>query len=349
MSERSKATRGEGGPGFEMLEAAFLLVLLTAAIALGIHWFSSRSASAPIDAPSADLLSHPSVQREVQKKERLRAAAALRSHAAKPEDGRRLPEGQTAAKKWIVLDLGLRPSPGAYSLEPSEWKLTICTPSGNLAVLSMDDILALGVRQYAEQTWHCVTGWSALALTFEGVPLASVLAHPKVLASAGGVEPQWTWLFQRAADGYTVPVLREDALGAEAGADAFLALTHAGEPLPLEHGGPRLVFPALFGWKSAKWLTRIELAPSYSPGFWEKCGCHARGRVARNERFREGWSAAIWYWLAAAPGVYRRFGGYEVWIFVIQSGGRVLGTIVDRFTSLHAVPARDARRGDAPR
>ena len=48
-----------------------------------------------------------------------------------------------------------------------------------------------------------------------------------------------------------------------------------GEPLTTEHGGPvRLVVPSRYFWKSAKWLTGIELAAADRPGFWERYGYH---------------------------------------------------------------------------
>ncbi len=40
----------------------------------------------------------------------------------------------------------------------------------------------------------------------------------------------------------------------------LLALSHDGEPLTPEHGGPvRLLVPHLYFWKSAKWVTGFEL------------------------------------------------------------------------------------------
>ncbi len=40
--------------------------------------------------------------------------------------------------------------------------------------------------------------------------------------------------------------------------------------LPREHGVIRMVAPKLFGWKSAKWLVKLEFADSIkSMGFWE--------------------------------------------------------------------------------
>ena len=65
-----------------------------------------------------------------------------------------------------------------------------------------------------------------------------------------------------------------------------MAFTHNGEPLTPEHGGPvRLLVPHLYLWKSAKWLTGIELLDEDEAGFWEQNGYHMRGDPWTEERF----------------------------------------------------------------
>jgi DMSO/TMAO reductase YedYZ molybdopterin-dependent catalytic subunit len=62
-----------------------------------------------------------------------------------------------------------------------------------------------------------------------------------------------------------------------------------GEPLEPSHGYPvRLVVPARYGWKSAKWVTGVELMSENRPGFWELNGYHMRGDPWREERFSHG-------------------------------------------------------------
>ena len=260
-------------------------------------------------------LSHPSVVAEVARKRR-----AMRAPPSRAEPG--LPRGQARARRWIVLDLGLRPSPGTFAIERDLWRLRVTGPGGE-AMLSLLDIEALGVIR-RDAHWHCVTGWSALGLAFDGVPLARLLAMPAVAAVSGG---GWTWLEQRSADGYAVPVARADAEDA----DNFFAVGLEGAPLPMEHGGPRLVLPKLYGWKSAKWLCELRFATAYPPGFWERLGCHARGRVAHEERFAAGWTAWLWGLLAGAPGLYRRLFGHDVWVWVMQAGGAALGAAISRW------------------
>ena len=67
--------------------------------------------------------------------------------------------------------------------------------------------------------------------------------------------------------------------------DALVALTHDGQPLSLEHGGPaRLIVPQLYAWKSAKWVAAIEFRETDEAGFWEENGYHMRGDPWKEER-----------------------------------------------------------------
>ena len=82
---------------------------------------------------------------------------------------------------------------------------------------------------------------------------------------------------------------------------AFLALSFAdGSPIPLEHGGPRIVLPHLFGWKSCKWLHSVQFLDEQAMGFWERLGCHMRGRVELGERWAPR-SKSVWDFLVCLP------------------------------------------------
>ena len=53
-----------------------------------------------------------------------------------------------------------------------------------------------------------------------------------------------------------------------------------------EHGGPcRLLVPHLYLWKSAKWVSGIELRHDDEPGFWETLGYHNYGDPWREQRY----------------------------------------------------------------
>jgi DMSO/TMAO reductase YedYZ molybdopterin-dependent catalytic subunit len=70
--------------------------------------------------------------------------------------------------------------------------------------------------------------------------------------------------------------------------NTILAYGVNGSSLPLRHGFPaRIVIPRLFGYKSAKYVERIELSDSPIDGFWVERGYPYDGEVPA-ERLREG-------------------------------------------------------------
>jgi DMSO/TMAO reductase YedYZ molybdopterin-dependent catalytic subunit len=127
--------------------------------------------------------------------------------------------------------------------------------------------------------FHCVTRWSRLDNLWEGVSTREIVER------AGGLLPEAKFVLVHAYDsGWTTNLPVEDFLSE----DALVALTHDGEPLSLEHGGPaRLVIPRLYAWKSAKWVAAIEFLAEDRPGFWERNGYHRHGDPWKEERF--GW------------------------------------------------------------
>ncbi len=48
----------------------------------------------------------------------------------------------------------------------------------------------------------------------------------------------------------------------------------------------RLLVPHLYFWKSAKWITRLELMDRDRPGFWEQNGYHDRGDPWLEQRYQ---------------------------------------------------------------
>ena len=68
--------------------------------------------------------------------------------------------------------------------------------------------------------------------------------------------------------------------------DVLFAWSHDGQPLEAIHGGPlRLVVPKLYAWKSAKWVSGLELLEHDRRGFWEERGYHNRGEPFAEERY----------------------------------------------------------------
>jgi DMSO/TMAO reductase YedYZ molybdopterin-dependent catalytic subunit len=110
---------------------------------------------------------------------------------------------------------------------------------------------------------------------FEGVPVEAVLRR-------AGVKPEAAFAMVHAAQDYTTNLPLAD-LDLPAN---LLAFRHNGEPLPPEHGGPvRLLVPHRYFWKSAKWVTGLELLAEDGPGLWEQNGYHMRGDPWLEERY----------------------------------------------------------------
>jgi hypothetical protein len=118
-------------------------------------------------------------------------------------------------------------------------------------------------RRVQVSDFHCVTGWSVYKNTWEGIPLSQLLAQ-------AGVKPEAKFVKFYSGDGeYT------DALSLEQAAmdDVMVAVLHDGKPIRRDYGGPaRLIVPKMYGYKSVKWLVRIELIDNSHIGYWEERG-----------------------------------------------------------------------------
>ena len=151
---------------------------------------------------------------------------------------------------------------------------------------------------------HCVAGWSAVGLKWEGVAFQDVyhLVIEPVLAVGARVR----YVVFVGLDGYRSIVALEDALAD----NVLLVDTLDGRALTADHGAPvRLVSPDQYGFISTKYLCRIELYRSEPTGFYHPTKSiqralrtvrpHRRARVWREERHRY-----VPSWLARP--VYRR-------------------------------------------
>jgi DMSO/TMAO reductase YedYZ molybdopterin-dependent catalytic subunit len=119
----------------------------------------------------------------------------------------------------------------------------------------------------------CVEGWSAIG-KFGGVPLAKVLSLVKPSADARFVIFH---CFDR--DDSNNPYYESLNLHQAAHPQTVLALDLNDKPLDPDHGAPvRLKIPTQLGYKSAKWVERIELVANFknvlggNGGYWEDQG-----------------------------------------------------------------------------
>ncbi|HEY5276804.1 MAG TPA: molybdopterin-dependent oxidoreductase, partial [Coriobacteriia bacterium] len=124
---------------------------------------------------------------------------------------------------------------------------------------------------------HCVTRWSKLDTTWEGVPIRTILEMAQV-------RPEATHVLVHSEQGYTTNM----PLEVLDDADVLLADRYEGQPLEPEHGYPlRLVVPKRYFWKSAKWVRGLEFLDHDIRGFWERYGYNNDGDPWKEERFSE--------------------------------------------------------------
>jgi DMSO/TMAO reductase YedYZ molybdopterin-dependent catalytic subunit len=189
-----------------------------------------------------------------------------------------LPPGQRAVAGFPRFGTHLHRPPPPVPAEP------VIAVGGALAEPLVVPISALETlpRRQLRADFHCVAGWSATDLAWEGVPFATFYATQ--------VEPRLpgtpvTHVVFEGLDGYRSIVLLEDALAD----DVLLADRLDGKPLDSDHGAPvRLVSPAQYGFISTKHLCRIEFhaASPPDPDRWSPLAAHRRARVWHEERHR---------------------------------------------------------------
>ena len=118
--------------------------------------------------------------------------------------------------------------------------------------LPLTELAALPRRELTAD-FHCVAGWSATGLQWEGVAFATF--YRRVIEPALKPGPAITHLVFGGLDGFQSSVFIEDALAE----DVLIADRLDGSPLDSDHGAPaRLVSPSQYGYISTKHLCRIE-------------------------------------------------------------------------------------------
>ena len=183
----------------------------------------------------------------------------------------RLPPGQyDTGSNWPVLSAEVTPN-----LATDTWTFTIDGLVEQPTTWSWDEIHALPESTYSGDI-HCVTTWSKLGMEWSGVSVDTLLAIARPLPTAA-------FVLARSHTGYTTNLPLADVTGGM----AWVAWEVDGEPLARDHGGPaRLLVPHLYFWKSAKWVSGMQLLDHDEPGFWEGYGYHNYGDPWKEQRYR---------------------------------------------------------------
>ena len=185
------------------------------------------------------------------------------------QEGLDVPPGQYVTEKFPVLTFGPTPR-----IDLETWQFRAFGLVEEEVTLTWGEFMSLE-KITVDAAFHCVTQWSRLENTWEGVLFAGVMKLIKPRTEA-------KYVMVHCHGGYTTN-LSLDALLDD---DVLFAYSHDGEPLAPEHGGPlRLVVPKRYGWKSAKWVNGLEFAAEDAPGFWEARGYHMNGDPLEEQRF----------------------------------------------------------------
>lgn len=208
--------------------------------------------------------------------------------------GRTLQSGADRVSAWIgtagdSAGLGdLLPGAGGfryYSVtgsvpapSPTEYRLRV---DGLVARARTYDLAALHTLPQVTLTrdFQCVTGWRVPGVTWSGVRLRDLL-------DAAGVGPRAAAVRFGSFDGaYTESLTLEQARRDDVLVAHTMSEGSGSRPAPIrhEHGGPvRLFVAPMYGYKSAKWLQRIEVVDKVVPGFWEQRGYDVDAWVGRS-------------------------------------------------------------------
>lgn len=186
-------------------------------------------------------------------------------------DPKRVPPGQFLVTDWPVLTYG--PTPRTNVLD---WTFRVEGLVDKPQKWSWEEFNKLPKTKITTDI-HCVTRWSKLDTTWEGVSADYLLGE-------AGVQREAKFVVAFCDGGYTTNLPLADVLNGQ----AMVAYTFGDAPLEAQHGGPaRFFVPHLYLWKSAKWVRGLRLVAKDEPGFWEQNGYNNHGDPWKEERYWE--------------------------------------------------------------
>jgi DMSO/TMAO reductase YedYZ molybdopterin-dependent catalytic subunit len=179
----------------------------------------------------------------------------------------RIPPGQYVTRDFPVLSAGPTPD-----IPLDRWQFTINGQVDKPATWTWQELMALPSEDVTVDI-HCVTKWTKLDTRWKGVSVDTLLKDLPTAAE---------FVMAHSYGGYTTNLPLADVTGGK----AWVAYAFDDEPIEPEHGGPaRLLVPHLYFWKSAKWVSGLELRDRDAPGFWEGYGYNNYGDPWREQRY----------------------------------------------------------------
>jgi DMSO/TMAO reductase YedYZ molybdopterin-dependent catalytic subunit len=151
----------------------------------------------------------------------------------------------------------------------ASYRLEVSGLVTNAATYAFADLQAMPQTAFVRD-FQCVTGWRVPEVHWSGVALSTVLDRATPTADATAVR------FYSFDGTYTESMTLAEARRS----DVIIALSMLGRPVTHDHGGPVRIYAAsMYGYKSTKWLSRIELTRDEIPGYWEHRGYSIHGSI----------------------------------------------------------------------
>jgi DMSO/TMAO reductase YedYZ molybdopterin-dependent catalytic subunit len=154
----------------------------------------------------------------------------------------------------------------------SDWKLRVDGLVDAPFAVTYRELLDMPPTKLTRD-FQCVTGWRVSEVDWVGVRLSALLDRAGVQAGAKALR------FHSFDGEYTESLTLEQARRP----DVLAAYKLDGGDISDAHGGPvRLYVAPMYGYKSLKWLDRIEVTDKVHPGYWEKLGYDIDAWVGRS-------------------------------------------------------------------
>lgn len=158
---------------------------------------------------------------------------------------------------------------GVPTVTDTAYRLTVSGEVARPSSYSLAELRALPQTSFVAE-FQCVTGWRVPDVAWSGVPLSELIRRAHPTEQAGAVR------FTSFDGTYTESLTMAEAMRP----GVVVALQMLGAPVTHDHGGPvRMYCSDMYGYKSTKWLSGIELTTSEVPGYWEPRGYPMDGTI----------------------------------------------------------------------
>jgi DMSO/TMAO reductase YedYZ molybdopterin-dependent catalytic subunit len=161
---------------------------------------------------------------------------------------------------------------GFPGFDPATYRLEIGGMVKRPRSYSFAELLAAPLVREV-RTFQCVTGWVVPNCRWTGVRLWDLIAAAGPTAGATALR------FFCMDNAYTESLTLAQAKQP----DVLLAYGLNGKRISQQQGAPvRLIVPGMYGYKSAKWVNRIEVVDRVVPGYWEQNGYDVNAYIGRS-------------------------------------------------------------------